>query len=512
MNKPRHRNRSWTTALVLSVTLAAGAVPAPAHAVPPIIAAGGVIVSTLGTIWNLYGTFRSILTMLGIIGSGPDIAQQIAAMEQAILNELRQMRDQTWTGSAKTVLDQFQIIATWNASDPALPAAWNSTWSTAGSVIQAFDSTIVAANDPTSSYELAPAFAALVTVYYGLAKMKSEWDSAYPSTWATYQVYGQIAMQDYYDLVGMRYGICQNAGAEPAFNVYLNGQDAAQFGTRMTNTQVSSQLYSVVANHMISTGRKACYGLQSFRTGGIRFTTPVAYGATCSGFCADCAVAGEMCNPVTNQCHADAQSYILYSPNQESWLAAVNHADLTYFGADPTVNIIRASIGNLIGVVGGTDPGSDAWVPTDAELIDPWVLDHNCPAVSPYGNSRTYAIPRVYSWIPPGSPFFAGESVSSSDGRFTLWMQLDGNLVLYMGSTALWSTGTQANVGTNPSGATTWMQSDGNLVVHASDGRALWASNTAGHSNAYLVVQNDGNVVMTTLGGPPIWATNTCCH
>jgi hypothetical protein len=52
------------------------------------------------------------------------------------------------------------------------------------------------------------------------------------------------------------------------------------------------------------------------------------------------------------------------------------------------------------------------------------------------------------------------------------------------------------------------MQGDGNLVMYNAADRPVWASNTAGHYDAFLVVQNDGNVVIYD-GGRPIWATGT---
>ena len=91
--------------------------------------------------------------------------------------------------------------------------------------------------------------------------------------------------------------------------------------------------------------------------------------------------------------------------------------------------------------------------------------------------------------------------LTSSDGRYTLWMQGDGNLVLY-----------------GPSGRAQWanhrfsssfvvMQGDGNLVTYGGSG-ATWASNTWGSGADRLVVQSDGNLVLYA-GSRPVWASNT---
>jgi hypothetical protein len=101
----------------------------------------------------------------------------------------------------------------------------------------------------------------------------------------------------------------------------------------------------------------------------------------------------------------------------------------------------------------------------------------------------------------------AGQSRVSADGRFTLVMQGDGNLVLYWaGHGALWATGT------NGSGATiATMQGDGNLVLYNASGSAKWSSHTYGHAGAGLTVQSDGNVVIYQ-NSTALWSSKTCCH
>src|SRR5207247_6836956 len=92
---------------------------------------------------------------------------------------------------------------------------------------------------------------------------------------------------------------------------------------------------------------------------------------------------------------------------------------------------------------------------------------------------------------PPGDRLVGGEwlaSLTSSDGRFRLVYQADGNVVEYQGSTALWATYTFG-----PGYAV--MQQDGNFVVYTPDSVPKWSTNTWGHPGAYLVMQNDGNKI-----------------
>src|SRR5437899_3777698 len=101
----------------------------------------------------------------------------------------------------------------------------------------------------------------------------------------------------------------------------------------------------------------------------------------------------------------------------------------------------------------------------------------------------------------PGQSLAVGGSITSPDGRFTLVLQADGNLVLYQsGGVARWATGT---VGRTVSQAV--MQADGNFVLYGPAG-PIWATATDGHPGAYLAVQDDGNVVIYGPGGP-LWAS-----
>jgi hypothetical protein len=110
----------------------------------------------------------------------------------------------------------------------------------------------------------------------------------------------------------------------------------------------------------------------------------------------------------------------------------------------------------------------------------------------------------------PGQSLQAGQRLQSNNGRYTLTLQLDGNVVLYNGSNqAIWATNTPR---TSP--ANFIMQMDGNLVLYASSGSPIWASNTNNNPGAFLVVQDDGNLVVYRAGAPTtpnnaLWASGT---
>ncbi|MEV0400473.1 hypothetical protein [Actinoallomurus sp. NPDC050550] len=195
-----------------------------------------------------------------------------------------------------------------------------------------------------------------------------------------------------------------------------------------------------------------------------------------------------------------------------------------------TYALIQQTDGNLVLYKGkkalwssltGTHPGAFAAMQTDGNLVvyskakkalwDSGTGRHPGAflAVQNDSNLVIYSKAKKALWtrsitierLQPGYSLKAGQAVKSPNGRYTLLMQTDGNLVLYQGKKALWSTIT----GRHP-GAYTLMQTDGNLVVYGTDRKPLWYSNTAGHPGAFLEVQNDGNLVIYGTNNKPLWS------
>jgi len=99
-------------------------------------------------------------------------------------------------------------------------------------------------------------------------------------------------------------------------------------------------------------------------------------------------------------------------------------------------------------------------------------------------------------------------TTTSENGKYLLVMQDDGNLVIYEGTVAKWSSGTHGK-GTKPYKLV--MQGDGNLVIYDNSNDAIWASNTAGKGTGpyRLVMQDDRNLVIYDKNDTSLWASNT---
>jgi hypothetical protein len=104
----------------------------------------------------------------------------------------------------------------------------------------------------------------------------------------------------------------------------------------------------------------------------------------------------------------------------------------------------------------------------------------------------------------PGESLGINQSISSANGQYTVILQSDGNLVLYIsGSEPIWASGTD---GRDVSIAV--MQGDGNFVLYGGSG-AVWATGTHGNPGSFIVVQNDGNTVIYGPNGNALWASGT---
>jgi hypothetical protein len=118
-------------------------------------------------------------------------------------------------------------------------------------------------------------------------------------------------------------------------------------------------------------------------------------------------------------------------------------------------------------------------------------------------------------------PLGFGDFLYSATRAFRIGLQNDGNLILWtiddatlpqditqgQYTRALWWANTQG------SNAHSWvMQADGNFVVYDGEnatGNAVWNAATQGNPNAFLRCQDDGNLVIYASNGAAIWNTNT---
>ncbi|MBK8212180.1 MAG: hypothetical protein IPK71_00400 [Myxococcales bacterium] len=106
--------------------------------------------------------------------------------------------------------------------------------------------------------------------------------------------------------------------------------------------------------------------------------------------------------------------------------------------------------------------------------------------------------------LAPGQQLTPGQRLCSADGRFSLAVQADGNLVLKRSSDnyVKWHTN---RVGASPRAV---VQGDGNFVLYHG-ASAAWYTGTQGRAVRQLILQTDGNLVLYGTDGRALWHTNT---
>jgi hypothetical protein len=156
--------------------------------------------------------------------------------------------------------------------------------------------------------------------------------------------------------------------------------------------------------------------------------------------------------------------------------------------------------------IGGGFPDAIAGKPTPTSATVPgqsMVVDY--VSVWQRGGSSS-----AHNQLPAGQRLTPGQELVSSNGRYHLALQNDGNLVIYDGTPAqaIWATGTW-NLPADRRPTHADMQTDGNLVLYNDANQPAWASGSFGSSNPYLELQDDGNLVVYQNGRTPIWASGT---
>ncbi|MCD9023770.1 fibronectin type III domain-containing protein [Cohnella silvisoli] len=123
------------------------------------------------------------------------------------------------------------------------------------------------------------------------------------------------------------------------------------------------------------------------------------------------------------------------------------------------------------------------------------------------------------TFLKAGSYLGVGDYLASSSGSCFLYMQSDGNLVLYGGSNPSHNTGMiwQSNTAGTPGDYFAIMQGDGNFVIYKGTGPSdnkgfVWSTGTGGNGVSFLYVQDDLRVFIYNGSDPshnlgPIWST-----
>ena len=115
-------------------------------------------------------------------------------------------------------------------------------------------------------------------------------------------------------------------------------------------------------------------------------------------------------------------------------------------------------------------------------------------------------MPANTDYLLPGEALWAGQSITSPNGRFTLIYQADANLVLYKNFwDRPWGWIWDSETNGQPANVCAF-QGDGNLVIYKPNGEAIWDTGTwVQPQGKRLSIRDDGTVVITQWAGYNRW-------
>jgi hypothetical protein len=185
-------------------------------------------------------------------------------------------------------------------------------------------------------------------------------------------------------------------------------------------------------------------------------------------------------------------------------------AFVTGLGSAPSVEVLAAAIdagaAGPVRILGALEDAvvAAALAPRSAgggpEDPGPGAQDAGVAADASAADAAPRPPPPEERLLEAGEELRPNESRSAYGGRFTLAYQGDGNLVLYEGTSALWSSRTPGTAA-----YLTAMQGDGNLVVYARGDEPVFASGTQGHPGAALFVLQSGALQIRGRDGRVLW-------
>lgn len=201
------------------------------------------------------------------------------------------------------------------------------------------------------------------------------------------------------------------------------------------------------------------------------------------------------CNEAARLVVQEDQNIVLYDAAGASWHAPGTEGQgTTVLRMQGDGNLVASNAANQVLWTSGTQGHAGAWlaIQSDCNLV---IYSGPYPAPGTVlweSNTPCRAVPPASGRMLPGDELWRDVPFTSLTGNARLVVQQDQNVVLYSGSTALWTAAGTAGSGTNRLA----MQTDGNLVAYTRAGQPVWSTGTAGHPGAWTALQDDCNLVV----------------
>ncbi len=365
----RLRNGLVGGALMVTVLCASAR---PAHAT------GAEVIAVAGTIYTffkqVYGYYQTLRGLLG--DAGPSIGQQLQAMQDALIAEMRSQRNMALQSSTRSVFNKFTNLSDNRIGDATNADLWTQIYGQQTDTADLMYD-IIASSDFESAYQLAPAYNALITTGTGVLKIKGELWPSDKSSWNDFYIWLQPAMLADYRMIGSQRHQCY-PGYNPGYSPPPTSPAAAvlawQLRTKPGKYRDSQLWTKKLENRSIHV-----------ETWSITCRTGRAGGVITSNWQQTCNPASRTCTSIGTGCWLNSQTWNACGTG----VAPLDCADQkakAHFDADTTVKIIREAMKGIQTLSGGNDYdfATNDGLLAQGKYVDPWVNEASCGSSGPW--------------------------------------------------------------------------------------------------------------------------------
>jgi hypothetical protein len=321
------------------------------------------VAAVIGYVNQAYAIYKSLQALLG--GGAPTLAQQLQAMEDKIIGEMRSQRNLALQSQTRTVFNLFQNLADNAKGDPTNDELWTEIITLQQQTADEMFNIITLSGDTQSAYELSPSYFTLITTGTGVLQIKKEIWSNFPSSWNDFYLWLQPGVAAGYKLVGSQTHECY-PGFNPGYSP-IPAVSSPTYPAWVARMKVgkfkSSSLWNGMEMRWINVGNilRTCQGVSAIVP---LYCTPLG-----------CAYPTCPSTPVSSACGTPSDP-----------VGCANRLAKAHFDQDGKVKIIRAGMVGIQKLSGGNDfnAATNNGLLAQGKFVDPWVDEPSCGASGPW--------------------------------------------------------------------------------------------------------------------------------
>jgi hypothetical protein len=311
-------------------------------------------------------------------GNGQDMAAQLRAIQDAVVGELRTLRNDQLQANTRSVFALFSDLADNGRTDPTNDEMWANIRILQQTTADAFYQ-VLQGSDVNSSYSLLPAYNSLLVTGTAVLALKKEIWSGAPSSWNDHYIWAQAGANADYRMVRSQRHQCypgSNPGYKPPPPKTPRAPYAAWEAMTKPGKYKESVLWKKLANksfHVETWSGQCCGGRAGCGTISVKTS----------------------CNAATRVCAPAVVSCSSFVPQTRTFAACgdgVSPADCAQqlakpgFDDDAVVQVVRSGMKGVMTLSGGNDydAASNNALLAQGKFVDPWTDESSCGSSAPW--------------------------------------------------------------------------------------------------------------------------------